>query len=270
MFRSGVVAIIVVVAGAGASAQPDVVAALGSNLRDAQNSIFSSFATGVLAVSGELSIFKAATPEQRAVMVRAAIAIARTFVSSPEFAERYTQYRNAQKPERSAIARTGDEARAQQHDAIELAVKQALATAPQLPPEARKALDASIAAMRRQVAELNADPAYRAQVDEAAAAAAREDDAEFAQRMALFESEYPEHVSVLVTRRLRQFLLACSDIDFAATLEPGPDRTMRFSNPAFERRSPEWKMCFRAGKPAVDAARAAAAEWLNALRDNGF
>jgi hypothetical protein len=32
-----------------------------------------------------------------------------------------------------------------------------------------------------------------------------------------------------------------------------------------ERRSIEWKMCYRAGKPAVDAARRAAEDWLKGL-----
>jgi hypothetical protein len=266
MVRAGLVIALIGAAIGGAPAQIDILAALETNLREAQNSIFSSFATGAIAFSGNRSVFKAATLEQRAVMVRTAVAIARTFTASREFGERYALYREAQRPQRSTAARTGDEARANQQQAIELAVGQALATATQLPPDARARLDASIADMRRQIAELNADPAYRAQVDEAAAAAAREDDADYARRLAQFASEYPESANVMIAQRLRQFLLACSDVDFAAKIEPGGG----FANRAYERRSAEWKMCYRAGKPAVDAARAAAEEWLNALRQLGF
>ena len=269
MFRSVVVALVIALAAGAASAQTAVLATLGTNLREAHNSIFSSFATGAAAFAGERSVFKAAPPEQRAAMARAVISIARTFASSADFSKRYALYREAQKPQRSTNARTGDEARAQQQETIELAVKQAQATAAQLPPAARQELEASIAAMRQQIAELNADPSYRAQVDEATAAAAKEDDAEFARRMGLFHTDFPENVNALISHRLRQFLLACSDIDFAAKLEQGTDKRMRFVNPAYERRSAEWKMCFRAGKPAVDAARGAAEEWLNALKDNG-
>jgi hypothetical protein len=264
------VAVIIGVTIAGASAQSDVLATLGTNLREAQNSIFNSFATGIIALSGDRATFTAASPEQRAVMTRAAVAIARTFASSRDFSDRYTLYRDTQRPHRSTNARTGDEARALQQQAIELAVTQALASAQQLTPQARKELEASIAAMRQQIAELNADPSYRTQVDEATAAAAREEDSELAQQLALFDSEYPENVNTLIARRLRQFLLACSDVDFAAVLERGPDGKTRFANVAYERRSAEWKMCFRAGKPAVQAARAAAEEWLNALKDTGF
>lgn len=248
------------------SAQPDVLATLGTNLREAQDSVFSSVATGIPSLPGERAAFKAASPEQRAVMARAAIAIARTFVSAPEFAQRYALYRETQKPKRSGAARTGDEARTQQQQAIEMAVKEAMANAAQLPPDARKRLEESIAEMRRQVAEINADAAYRAQIDQAAMAAAAEDDVELAKQQAIFEQEFPENPDGLIARRLRQFLLACSDIDFAAKLEQGADRKWHFANAAYERRSREWKMCYRAGKPAVDAARTAAEEWLNTLK----
>jgi len=41
---------------------------------------------------------------------------------------------------------------------------------------------------------------------------------------------------------------------------------MRFADPRYESRPKEWKLCYRAGKEAVDAARAAATEWLKELQ----
>ena len=38
-----------------------------------------------------------------------------------------------------------------------------------------------------------------------------------------------------------------------------------FADPALEAKPKEWKMCFRAGKPATDAARGFAQKWLNEL-----
>jgi hypothetical protein len=229
--------------------------------------VFSSFATGLVALSGDRQRFKAASGEQRAAMTRAAIAMARTFAESEEFARRYALYRETQKPQRSSAARTGDEARALQQQAIEQAVKEAMASAARLPADARQQLENSIAEMRKQIAELNADASYRAQVDAAAAAAAKEDDAELGRQLAVFHQEFPEDLDALISRRLRQFLLACSDIDFAAKVEVAPDKKLRFVNAAYERRSAEWKLCYRAGKPAVDAARRAAEDWLKTLTD---
>ncbi|HUE88109.1 MAG TPA: hypothetical protein VMO26_18710 [Vicinamibacterales bacterium] len=246
-------------------AQSDVLATLGTNTREAHDSIFMSLTSGFATLAGERSVFKAAAAEARAGMVRAVVAIARSFAASPEFARRYALYRQAQMPRRSETARTGSEAMLQQQQAMELAIKQATANAAQMPADARKQLEDSIADMRKQIDELNADPEYRAAVDRMAAASAKQEDEDYAQKLALFNTELPEDVNVMIARRLRHFLLACSDVDFDARLEMRPDKKMRFVNPAYERRSAEWKMCFRAGKPAVDAARAEADEWLEAL-----
>jgi hypothetical protein len=198
-------------------------------------------------------------------MVRAVVAVARTFAGSADFARRYAIYRDAQKPVAPAVAQSGDEALKQQQQQMELAIKQAMAAAAQLPVDARKELEANVAEMRAQIAELNADPAYRDAVNTSAVEAARAAAAEHNQKMAAFEAEFPPDVNPLIARRLRQFLLTCGEVDFAAQLETGKDKKQRFVNKAYEARSAEWKMCFRAGKPAVDAARAAATEWLKAL-----
>ena len=40
---------------------------------------------------------------------------------------------------------------------------------------------------------------------------------------------------------------------------------MRFENPDYERKDSQWKYMYRAGKPAVDAARSLAQDWLKSL-----
>jgi hypothetical protein len=246
-------------------AQSDVLTTLGTNATDAHNSIFMTLSSGFPALAGERSAFTAASGEARAAMVRAVFVIARRFAGSADFARRYALYRDAQRPQRIEMPRSGAEALGQQQQAMEQAIAQALENAAKMPADARKQLEDSIADMRKQIAELNADPEYRASVDKMAAANAQQDDAEFARRLAVFNAEFPEDVRALVARRLRQFLVTCADIDFGAQLVTGPDRQQRFVNPAYERRSRDWKMCFRAGRPAVDAARAAADEWLTTL-----
>jgi hypothetical protein len=41
--------------------------------------------------------------------------------------------------------------------------------------------------------------------------------------------------------------------------------TMRFADPRFESKPDQWKLCYRAGREPVEAARAFAAEWLRLL-----
>jgi len=38
-----------------------------------------------------------------------------------------------------------------------------------------------------------------------------------------------------------------------------------FVNPLYERKQKEWKLAFRAGKPATDAMRAFAQKWITEL-----
>jgi len=71
-----------------------------------------------------------------------------------------------------------------------------------------------------------------------------------------------------VAMRLRAFLDATRDLDFTAKLvEEGKVR--KFADPALEAKPSEWKMCFRAGKPATDAAREFARKWLADLQAAG-
>lgn len=246
-------------------AQSDVLTTLGTNQREAHDSMFTTIASGAFTLAGERKVFTSASPEQRAAITRAVIAAARAFVGTAAFAERYAAYRKLQEPHRNTEARTGDEARAEQQAAMEQAIRESLEIAKQMPPEVRRELEANVAEMRKQMAELNADPQHRAMVDEATTAAAKDADAEYERQLAAWKAEYPEDPNRLIGRRLRQFLEACGDVDFDAKVELDKNKKYKFVNPAYEQRSSHWKMCYRAGKPAVDVARAAAEEWLKQL-----
>jgi hypothetical protein len=54
------------------------------------------------------------------------------------------------------------------------------------------------------------------------------------------------------------------DVDFDAKLVPA-DSKMRFADPRYEEKPPEWKLYYRAGREAVAAAREVAQAWLKAL-----
>jgi hypothetical protein len=72
-----------------------------------------------------------------------------------------------------------------------------------------------------------------------------------------------------VANRLRHFLDVSKDVAYDAQLVV-KDRAKVFADPALEAKPKEWKMCFRAGKPATDAARAFAQKWLNELQAQGI
>jgi hypothetical protein len=75
------------------------------------------------------------------------------------------------------------------------------------------------------------------------------------------EKRYPSDPSVLIKQRLTEFLEVSATVDFDAGLKNG-----MFVNPDYEKKSPQWKMCYRAGKEVVDAARSEAKTWLDELK----
>jgi hypothetical protein len=78
--------------------------------------------------------------------------------------------------------------------------------------------------------------------------------------LAKYDSQHPRDPNVFLRGRLEEFLRLSATVDFAAKIDKG-----RFVRPEYEKQSEDWKFCFRAGKPAVDAARAVASEWLKIL-----
>ncbi len=86
---------------------------------------------------------------------------------------------------------------------------------------------------------------------------------------AKWEADYPPDFRTLIAKRLHDFLSETADVDFGAKLVPCADHSWMklqcFANPNYEKKSVEWKACYRAGKPSLDAARAFATSWLGDL-----
>jgi len=79
-----------------------------------------------------------------------------------------------------------------------------------------------------------------------------------------WQKDYPADHKNMVKARLETFLKLTADVDFSATLKE-EYRVKKFVNPAYEKKPAEWKMAYRAGRPAVDAARTFAKAWLAEL-----
>ena len=66
-------------------------------------------------------------------------------------------------------------------------------------------------------------------------------------------------------RALKDFLDRTAGIDYAAALRTESGKK-KFASAALEQKPREWKMCFRAGKEACEAARTFASSWLAELK----
>jgi hypothetical protein len=74
------------------------------------------------------------------------------------------------------------------------------------------------------------------------------------------EKKYPADANELIKKRLQEFLTLSASVDFEAEVSGG-----RFVNPEYEAKSREWKMCYRAGKAVIMAAREEVELWLKEL-----
>lgn len=87
-----------------------------------------------------------------------------------------------------------------------------------------------------------------------------QEDQDYKERVAQWEEEYPADPKELVKQRLQDFLRETSNVDYAAKLNG-----RRFANAAYESKSSEWKLAYRAGKEPTEKARAFAEAWLKEL-----
>jgi hypothetical protein len=86
----------------------------------------------------------------------------------------------------------------------------------------------------------------------------------YEQQLQQWQKDYPVDHQMIVRARLETFLQITAEIDFNAALKE-EYRVRKFVNPAYEKKPAEWKMAYRAGRPAVDAARTFAKAWLAEL-----
>jgi hypothetical protein len=263
--RLAVIAILAAIISAVAIAQSDVFATLGSNETEAREQIFSSFSSGFVTPAGTAEVFKVATAEGRAAIVRAVIAFARTYSTSADFAKRYAAFRDDQKPAAPKPTRSGDQLRAEKRQSLEAGIANAQKMGKEK-PAMKKEMDQLAAELKKQLADLGKDKTLNKQVDETLKQASQGLATEYQNKVAAWEKKYPADPKAIVVMRLREFLAESATVDFTAKTALSKEKKKQtFVNPDYELKPMQWKMMYRAGKPAVDAARAAAQDWLKAL-----
>jgi hypothetical protein len=249
------------------AAAQDHLATLGISEGRAREAVFDSFMSDAVSIAGKPAAFVAMPPAARVALVNFALNLARTFAESDEFKRRYADHREANGPEPLPDAQTADAIFAKQRAGFENQVAEMRKLFDQITPEQRATLEEGWKQMRDQFdamekgerrqqieANLNAERAEQVRQRDAA--------------MKEFEKVYPADPRALVAARLRRFLDVTRDVDFTAALVD-KDKVKVFADASLEARPAEWKMSFRAGKPATDAARTFAQKWLGDLQAQG-
>lgn len=251
---------------AGAAAQNHL-ASLGITEGRAREAVFDSFVADTISIAGDGKAFTAAPPAARVALVTFALTLARTFAETEDFKRRYADHREANGPDPLPDEPSVDAVLAKQRAGFEEQVAAMRKLFDQITPEQRVTLEAGWDEMRAQLTAMENGP-RRAELEKAlreqhaALAAERE------RAMQELESVWPADHRALIANRLRRFLEVSKDVAYDAHLTDKAGVKV-FADPAFEARPKEWKMCFRAGKPATDAARSFAQKWLNDLTAAG-
>jgi hypothetical protein len=205
--------------------------------------------------------FIALPPEARATLVRDGFAWARTYAASPAFKAAYEKMREDGKPIERPFDNTVDEELAARQAKQKKDLDDARAAFVNLPAADRAQMDEVVKQSEAQMK----DPKMIA-LERQSIVAEREDVKQSYERaVAQWQKDNPTDPQVLIAQRLKMLLDASAGVDFTAKTRTVPDGGTEFVDGAFESKPNGWKMAFRAGEPAVTAARAAATDWLKTL-----
>lgn len=250
-----------------AGATQDHLATLGISEGRAKEAVFDSFMTGAVSIAGKPAAFIALTPAARATLVGFALSLARTFVESDDFKRRYADHREANGPDPLPEEQTADAVLAKQRAGFDSQVAEMRKMFDQITPEQRATLEAGWKDMGDQFTAMEKGDRRR-ELDGMLKAQRAEQVRQRDDAMRAFEKTYPIDHRTLVAMRLGRFLAATHDVAYDAQLIDKNTKKV-FANDAFEGKPAEWKMAFRAGKPATDTARAFAQKWLAELQSQG-
>lgn len=243
----------------------DIFAQLGIPVKTAEQAAVTIISNGIHNPGLPSASFKLLPASVRAQLATAGVAWLKTYTRTPEFKAQYDNLRQTHKPQPPQFEGTPEEELKRADDEQKQEAEESKRAIANLPEEQRRALEQTLAASAAALAKQDTPEQRKLRLDEIRNARAARVKAH-EQAVANWQREYPDDPSPAIARRLREFLAISADVDFNATLKTTEDGSRtRFENPAYEAKSAPWKLCFRAGREATTAARAAVSGWLKEL-----
>ncbi len=257
--------VVVVVAVAVSLFAQSSLSTFGITEADLNSHTVSALVNGYAPVYPNRKAFNAATGAARAAFVKSAFTVVKAYTESSAFQAEYAKQRTSAKPNAPAAKGSADDQYAKYLADQQKSLAEMKANVAKMSPDMQKQMAPVVKQMEEQIAKSAKDPQMAAMMKQGFAGQAESDQKRHQEDLAKYEQRYPADPKVLIANRLRQFLELTKDMPWNAKLIPGYDGKMKFADPQLESKSSEWKMCFRAGKDATDAARAFATDWLRQL-----
>ncbi len=224
-----------------------------------------SLANGNIPLYPNTKSFKAASPAVQAAFVRNAMGWLKTYSESAAFKADYGKQRESAKPTVPKSKGTPDEQFAKSLAEQRQSLAEMKQNVAKMSPDMQKQMEPMVQQMEASVERLAKDPQMAAMMKQSYEQENISEQKSYQDRLAVWEKKYPTDSRALIAVRLHQFLDLSRDIPFDAKLAPGGGGKMKFADPQYEARSSEWKLCYRAGREPVQAARAFASEWLRQI-----
>jgi len=245
------------------AAADDLLPRIGVTPAAAKEAVGSIINSGIINPRLPSGAFKLLSPEARADAATAGVAWLKAYVGTAEFKQQYAKIRANRKPEPPEFEGTPEDelkkADAEQAQQAEDS-KKVLAS---LPPEQRKQIEDAMKQAQDMAAKMDTPEMRKMRLD--AIKAKRDQETRDHQKtLADWQRDFPENTNAAVAKRLREFLAGTADIDFNARTKPVDGRLL-FENSTYQNKPEPWKLCYRAGKEATTAARAAVQAWLKEL-----
>ncbi|MEW5901281.1 MAG: hypothetical protein AB1715_07460 [Acidobacteriota bacterium] len=247
-----------------AQSGPDVLSKLGVAPAEAREAIVEALATGTVYNEPAFAAFRALAPSARASLVKAGLAWVKEHIDTPDFKAEYAKYREGQKPSLPKAVPTVEEFLKKQRQDTETAIKEWRKLVAGSDDATRKWYEQMIKNMEAQQEAFEKDPQRRAQIKDILDEERARNKAYFEEQLTEWDKRTPADPRTLIALRIREFLEASADVDYSAELVK-KGKLMRFADEGYESKSKQWKLCYRAGKEAVEAARAFATAWLSEL-----
>jgi len=232
---------------------------------EVKGQIVYALVNGQVPVYPDRARFRAASPALRAAFVKNGLGWVKSYTESPAFKADYNRQRDAAKPAPSTSKGTPDEQFAKYLEEQRKGLEEMKKNVAKMTPEMQKQMAEVVKQMEASIERTSKDPQMAAMMKQGYAHEAESDQQKYQESLAKYQTEYPADPRVLIASRLRQFLELSKDIPFDAKLVPAGDGKMRFADPQYEAKPDDWKLCYRAGKEAVEAARAYATDWLRQI-----
>jgi len=237
---------------------------LGIEKAKGTSSIKESFLSGYLQFYGAKNIKNIAASD-RAAVAQNLLQYTKDYVKSPVFAQEYSSTRKQFKPVEPEAAKTEDEIRKKFIDDT----KKAMANL----EEGMKTANADMKKIFKEGYDLQANALkdYQDPNSEMIKMSVEGEKTQYNWRMTEYnnklkewEKNYPENHLSFIKNRLTVVLETTKDVDFSAELVTRNNKKY-FANPAYEKKSNNWKYAFRAGKETTTTVRSFLQAWLKEL-----